>query len=306
VNGYYKQDLAFIHDVGFGEWALKSAPGILEILKQTGIREGLVVDLGCGSGLWARELAKANYEVLGIDISEAMIAIARKRVPIADFRVASLFTAKIPACNAVTSISECLNYTFVSKTENLARLFRRIYKALTPGGVFVFDLAGPGQVKRGTTTKRFTEGDGWLVLVEKHEDEAKEVLTRRITSFRSAGAHYRRSDEVHLQRLFRFADVAKELRSAGFRVRTGRSYGQYRLPALTRCLLPANRSRWCKQSLDCCCSGQPLGRAQRWKPNAFDFLAPRYSNRIGSSGRLAGWSLEALGSGDCLFDTTRH
>lgn len=230
MNEYYKEELAFIHDVGFGEWALKSAPGILAILKQNGILEGLVVDLGCGSGLWARELAKANYEVLGIDISEAMIAIARKRVPNAEFRVASLFTADIPACSAVTSISECLNYTFAPKTEKLARLFRRIYKALTPGGVFVFDLAGPGQVKPGTTITGFTQGDDWIVLVEKHEDEESTVLTRRITSFRKAGRHYRRSDEVHRQRLFRFGDVAKELRSAGFGVRTSRSYGQYRLP----------------------------------------------------------------------------
>ena len=128
MNEYYKEDLAFIHDAGFSEWALKSAPGILEILKQNRVPKGLVVDLGCGSGLWARELAKANYQVLGIDISEAMIAIARKRVPDAEFRVASLFTADIPACAAVTSISECLNYTFASGTEKLARLFRRIYK----------------------------------------------------------------------------------------------------------------------------------------------------------------------------------
>lgn len=230
MNEFYQQDLAFIHDVGFDEWALKSAPGILKNLTQNGIRDGLVVDLGCGSGLWARELTKANYRVLGVDISEAMIAIARKRVPNAEFRVASLFTASIPSCNAVTSVSECLNYSFASRTERLARLFQRIYKALNPGGVFIFDVAGPGQVKAGTTTRGFNEGDGWIVLVEKHEDEKSSVLTRRITTFRKVGRHYRRSDEVHHQRLFRFADVAKELRGAGFRVGTSRSYGRYRLP----------------------------------------------------------------------------
>ena len=228
---YYREDLAFIHDVGFGEWALKSAPALLGVLNQNGIREGLVVDLGCGGGLWARELSKANYKVLGIDISEAMIAIARKRVPNAEFRVASLFTADIPACNAVTSISECLNYTFASQNEKLARLFRRVYNSLAPGGVFVFDLAGPGQMKPGTTTRGFTEGDGWIVLVEKHEDKESAVLTRRITSFRKVGKHYRRSNEVHRQRLFRFADIVRELRRVGFRVRTSRSYGKYSLPA---------------------------------------------------------------------------
>ncbi|HEY9652469.1 MAG TPA: class I SAM-dependent methyltransferase, partial [Coleofasciculaceae cyanobacterium] len=61
-----------IHDVGFADYALKSAPGLLEILAHNNIHEGLVVDLGCGSGLWARELTKGNYQVLGIDISESL------------------------------------------------------------------------------------------------------------------------------------------------------------------------------------------------------------------------------------------
>ena len=229
MNGYYKEDLAFIHDVGFAEWALKSAPGILDILKQNGIREGLVVDLGCGSGLLAQALTRERYNVLGIDISEAMIAIARKRVPSAEFRVDSLFAADLPACNAVTSVSECLNYLFDSNNHDFTQFFARVYSALIPGGVFVFDLAGPGQLKPGTTTRDFTEGDDWIVLVEKHEDPGG-VLTRRITSFRKVGNNYRRAAEVHRQRLFRFADIAKALRRAGFRVRTKRKYGQYRLP----------------------------------------------------------------------------
>jgi SAM-dependent methyltransferase len=73
MKEWYKEDLAFIHDVGFSDYALKSAPGILEILAQSQIREGLVVDLGCGSGLSAQEFAKAHYQVLGVDISESMI-----------------------------------------------------------------------------------------------------------------------------------------------------------------------------------------------------------------------------------------
>jgi hypothetical protein len=110
----------------------------------------------------------------------------------------------------------------------MSRLFRRVYDALTPGGVFVFDLAEPGQVKPAATARDFTEGDGWVVLVEKEEERA--VLTRRITSFRKVGEHYRRSDEVHRQRLFKSADIAGKLRRAGFHVRTERGYGLYRLP----------------------------------------------------------------------------
>ncbi len=232
MKKWYKEDLAFIHDVGHGDFALKSAPGILEILDRSGIREGLVVDLGCGSGLWARELAKAHYQVLGIDISEAMISIARGRVPEAEFRVGSLFRADIPRCSAVTSLNECLNYLFDPQHDGqaLAKLFRRVYDALIPGGVFIFDIAEPGQVKRGAAARGFSEGEDWAVLSEKEEDRERQTLTRWITSFRKVGRYYRRDDEAHQLRLYKAKEIASELRRAGFRVRTVRGYGRYRLP----------------------------------------------------------------------------
>ena len=106
MKEWYKEDLAYIHDVGHSDYALKSAPGILKILAQNNIRDGLIVDLGCGSGLSALELTKAHYQILGVDISESLIAIARTRVPNAEFRVESLFKIDIPSCNAVISIGE--------------------------------------------------------------------------------------------------------------------------------------------------------------------------------------------------------
>jgi SAM-dependent methyltransferase len=232
MKDWYKEDLAFIHDVGFSDYALKSAPGILEILARNQIREGLVVDLGCGSGLWVQELAKANYQVLGVDISESMIAIAQTRVPDAKFRVESLFKVDIPPCNAVTSIGECLNYLFDpdSDRKTLLELFHRIYSSLTPGGVFIFDIAEPGQVAQETTTRGFTQGEDWVVLVEKEEDREQKTLTRRIITFRKIGEHYRRDDEVHRLRLYQSADVAEELRQVGFQVEVMLSYGQYDLP----------------------------------------------------------------------------
>ncbi len=51
---------------------------------------GLIVDLGCGGGLSARAFSPEGYRVLGVDISPAAIAIARQRVPDAEFRVESL------------------------------------------------------------------------------------------------------------------------------------------------------------------------------------------------------------------------
>jgi SAM-dependent methyltransferase len=229
LTEWYGEDLAYIHDAGHADFALESAPGILEILARNGIHEGLVVDLGCGSGLWARELVDAGYRVLGIDISEAMIELSRRRVPEAEFRVGSLFDADISPCGAVTAISEVLNYLFDEEAGGLTPLFRRVFEALVPGGVFVFDVLGPGQVPPGTTARGFRVGEDWAVLSERGEDAGRGTMTRRIVSFRKVGECYRRKDEVHRVRLYDPSELSAELRDAGFRVRTLDAYGDHPL-----------------------------------------------------------------------------
>ncbi|ALF53288.1 methyltransferase type 11 [Nostoc piscinale CENA21] len=232
MSKWYKEDLAFIHDDGFRDYALKSAPGILEILRQNKINSGLVVDLGCGSGLWANELVKSNYRVLGVDISESMIAIAQKRVPQAKFYVGSVFKIAIPPCHAVTSISECLSYLFDTDNnrQNLIQLFQRIYQALVPGGVLIFDIVEAGQIAVGNKAKNFTEGKDWVVLVEKEELRSQNILTRRIITFRQVGQYYRRDEEIHHVQLYRATQIATDLRKIGFRVQTTRNYGSFYLP----------------------------------------------------------------------------
>src|SRR5436309_2695675 len=108
----YTEDLAFIHDAGYGDFARNAAPVLLEAFGARGIHGGLVVDLGCGSGIWAEELLAAGYDVLGVDISASMIRLARRRAPRARFVTASLLRFDLPACDAVTSIGECVNYAF--------------------------------------------------------------------------------------------------------------------------------------------------------------------------------------------------
>ena len=222
----YKNDLAYIHDTAFGDFARNAAPGLIEILRQAGTTTGLVVDLGCGSGIWTRELVDAGYDVLGIDISAAMIEIARRRVPQAEFQTASLLKVTLPHCDAVTSLGECFNYLFDKNNSisEMRRLFRRIYAALKPGGLLIFDIAEPGRGKGPRQKHR--QGPDWAVLVEVDEDSRSNRLTRRITSFRRVGARYRRDEEVHRLRLYTRSEIAKELRNAGFRVRTVRAYGE--------------------------------------------------------------------------------
>lgn len=231
MAGFYRDDLAYIHDVGHADFALRSAPCILEILSDNVVTEGLVVDLGCGSGQWARELLRAGYRVLGIDISEAMIGLAREKAPGAEFRVGSLFEAPIPPCDAVTSVSEVLNYLLDPENEGrgLERVFRRVYGALRPGGVFVFDVLGPGQVPPETTSRGWSAGDDWAVLNEKEEDRERGTMERRIVSFRKVGERYRRDEEVHRVRLYDPGEVEAKLDRAGFEVTTIGGYGDYPL-----------------------------------------------------------------------------
>ena len=177
--------------------------------------------------MWARELVDAGYRVLGIDISEAMIELSRKKVPEAEFRVGSLFEVEIPPCEAVTAMSEVLNYLFDAENEKLGlgRLFRRVHDALIPGGVLVFDVLGPGQVPPGARTKGFSVGEDWAVLSELEEDVEWGTMERRIVSFRKVGELYRRDEEVHRVRLYDPTMLSTELERAGFQVRTMRSYG---------------------------------------------------------------------------------
>ena len=228
LTDWYKKDLAYIHDVGFSDFALKSAPGIIEIIQNHNIKSGLIVDLGCGSGLSAQEFIKANYQVLGIDISRSMIEIARNRVPEAEFRVDSLFKAEIPPCVAVTSIGECLNYLFdeENNSQTLTNLFDRVYKALIPGGIFIFDILEPYSTEK---TQGFREGEDWIILYEKEQNREKKKLTRRIITLRKEGNYYKRDDEIHHVRLYEASGINKKLHQVGFQVKTRSNYGKFKL-----------------------------------------------------------------------------
>jgi SAM-dependent methyltransferase len=226
----YQSDLAYIHHHGYGQHAQEAAPAILKILRENNIKDGTVVDLGCGSGIWARALCDAGYQVIGVDLSSAMIELARERVPEAELHVASFLKFPIPHCQAVTALGEIFNYLFDASNSftSLRRVCKTIHQALTPGGVLMFDIAEPGR-SRGVT-QSFRRGKDWACLVEYEHDGARKRLTRRIVTFRKTGDVYRQAEEIHKLQLYGAKDVARMLRDHGFRVRVMRNYGKYRLP----------------------------------------------------------------------------
>jgi SAM-dependent methyltransferase len=226
----YRDDLAHIHDAGFGRFAQAAAPVLLEALKSGGITQGLVIDLGCGSGILSHAIYQAGYEILGVDISEAMIALARQRVPRGEFRVESLLKAKLPPSVAIAAVGEVVNYLFDAEIlgSGLQKLLRRIHDSVQSGGVFLCDVAEPGRVHGTGPVQTFVEGNDWAVLISTVEDRKRKFLARTITSFRQVGELYRRDQEVHCQRLLPRSELAAQLRSIGFEVRVLRGYGKLR------------------------------------------------------------------------------
>ncbi len=235
----YSEDLAYIHDAGFSDFVLGAAPGLLRILKRCGVQGGLVVDLGCGSGRWARILNDAGYEAIGIDQSRAFLRLARRAAPRSRFVLGSLFRVQLPACDAITAMGECLNYAFDERAgpRELVRFFVRAHAALRCGGVLVFDLAEPGRVPEGGPRKSWSEGRDWAILVETSGDARRRTLTRRIVSFRKHGAAWRRSEEGHRLHLYEASRIAEALGAIGFRVQCAGAYGRMRLPAGMRAVI---------------------------------------------------------------------
>lgn len=227
----YRDDLAYIHDAGFGTFAEAAARTLVPLLRKSGRREGLVVELGCGSGIQADAVTKAGYDVLGFDISPAMIELARKRVPAAEFRCASFLDAELPPCIAVTAVGEIFNYLFDRRNSlaSLNRVFRRVYAALEPGGWFLFDVALVGRVPGGHR-RAYVATDDWACLYEAFEDDKRRLLARDITTFRKQGQDYRRAHEVHRLRLYQRDELVAPLEQAGFRVRTLSRYDDLKFP----------------------------------------------------------------------------
>lgn len=229
----YREDLSWIHDLGFGDLARSAAEQLLRELAAGGVDGGLVVDLGCGSGIFAELLSNSGYDVLGIDLSPVMIEMAEGRVPEAEFRCESLLTAELPSCIAVAAVGEVFNYRFDESNSRPARqaLFRRIHDALQPGGLLLFDAAGPGRVSGDGRLQTSVDGGAWALLLHAEEDPAARRLTRCITSFRQTGELYRRDDECHELDLLPPDEVLADLEAAGLEAQRLNAYHDHELPA---------------------------------------------------------------------------
>src|SRR5919109_4606241 len=102
---YYQPDLALVHHLGFGFHADACAPGILALLEPVRERSGLVLEVGCGSGLLTRHLIEAGHRVIATDASRAMVDLAKDYTEGAeDVRVLVLPDDPLPEADAIVSV----------------------------------------------------------------------------------------------------------------------------------------------------------------------------------------------------------
>jgi SAM-dependent methyltransferase len=227
----YGSDLAFIHDSAFGSFACEAAPGLIGRLRTDGITEGVVVDLACGSGILARELFAAGYSVVGVDLSVPMIALARELVPQGLFVQHSLHSVDIPRCGAVFSIGEGLSYLEPNQTRlDLKPLFQRVWNALNPGGLFVFDVVESCQASNHPMEYRTERADaGWRLATTVSENTETGILTREIAIVRHRQGIEHRVSELHQVQTFDQAELHDSLAQCGFEVQIVRQYGEFQL-----------------------------------------------------------------------------
>jgi SAM-dependent methyltransferase len=221
----YKQDLAYIHAVGFEGPARGAAPEIVRLLKSASIQIRRVTDVGCGSGLLTKVLTEAGFEVTGIDSSAELLEFARTAAPAAQFVNASAYDVQFDACEAIIALNEPLTYHAEgADADNSVRcFFQRVPKALPPRGILIFDVIELGVPS--LAGRFWASGEDWAVLVNTTEDQVARILVRNIETFRRVGEFYRRGREVHRVRLFDTRAICDQLTACGFAIETALSYG---------------------------------------------------------------------------------
>lgn len=212
----------FMDNVPYEAWSVF----LIGLLKEHGVEEGLVLDLGCGTGKLTRLLSDAGYDMIGVDNSEDMLQIARdydsvnemmqtKKQPILyllqDMREFELYgTVK-----AVVSICDSINY--ILNEDELRQVFKLVNNYLDPQGIFIFDL---------NTLYKYSELLGEVTISENREegsfiwenyfDEASGINEYDLTLFiKEKGDLFRKYEETHFQRAYELDTVKRLLTEAG-------------------------------------------------------------------------------------------
>ena len=209
----------FMDNIPYEEWC----EYLTGLLKEQGVTEGLLLDLGCGTGSLTELLADAGYDMIGVDNSEEMLELALEKKEQSgkdilylcqDMREFELYGTVA----AVVSICDCMNY--ILEPEDLTEVFRLVNNYLDPGGVFIFDMNTEYKYREiiGNTTIAENREEGSFIW-ENCFDEESQVNEYALTLFiREEDDLYRKHEEFHYQKAYEPERVKELLEEAGLKV----------------------------------------------------------------------------------------
>ena len=191
----------------------------MQILAREGVKPRSVVDLACGTGSVTEILAKKGYPVLGVDMSEEMLTEAAMKTmdlnPMPRFSCQKLQELGLPrAVDLAVCALDSLDY--ITDPADCAEAIRRVYKALNPGGIFIFDVNTPEKL-RAMDGQVFLDEDDDVYCVWRGEfDEQTNICSYGMDLFQRRGEVWHRSFEEHREYAYSQAQLTRYLKDAGF------------------------------------------------------------------------------------------
>ena len=191
----------------------------MQILAREGVTPRTVVDLACGTGSVTEILARKGYDVLGVDMSEEMLTQAAMKVmdlhPMPRFSCQKLQELRLPrAVDLAVCALDSLDY--ITDPADCKEAIRRIYKALNPGGVFIFDVNTPEKL-RAMDGQVFLDEDDDVYCVWRGEfDGQTNICSYGMDLFQRRGKAWERSFEEHREYAYSETQLREYLKAAGF------------------------------------------------------------------------------------------
>ena len=201
-----------------------------EILHQEGLRPRTAVDLACGTGSVALLLAQRGLLITAVDMSEDMLSVAWSKAQELDnppvFVCQKLQKLRLPR-GVDLAVCALDSMDYITEPADCAEAIRRVYKALNPGGIFIFDVNTPEKLK-AMDGQVFLDEDEDVYCVWRGEfDEAANICSYGMDLFQRQGDVWHRSFEEHREYAYSADMLVDYLKKAGFT--NIRVYGDRRL-----------------------------------------------------------------------------
>ena len=190
-----------------------------EILRQEGLKPRTAVDLACGTGSVAAILARRGLRVTAVDMSEEMLTVAQQKT--AEMENPPRFLCQPLQrlwLDRGVDLAVCAldSLDYITNPADCAEAIRRIYKALNPGGIFIFDVNPPEKL-RAMDGQVFLDEDDDVYCVWRGEfDEASNICSYGMDLFQRRGGLWQRSFEEHREYAYSREQLTEYLRAAGF------------------------------------------------------------------------------------------